>query len=152
MPVSVYTCCPVMWPAAKGLCRYYGAPMPHGCHLRPGHVEVDHRCGCGNVHRPSEQEFSAADMAALESELDALEETDLDVARAAASYADAVGAILERFNAVEMQAIRKALQAAETVIAHADDPARQQTKIEYLSWALVDLSDAVQAWVLEDEQ
>ena len=52
----------------------------------------------------------------------------------------------------EMQAIRKALQAAETVIAHADDPARQQTKIEYLSWALVDLSDAVQAWVLEDEQ
>ena len=52
----------------------------------------------------------------------------------------------------EMQAIRKALQAAETVIAHADDPARQQTKIEYLSWALVDLSDAVQAWVLEGEQ
>ena len=52
----------------------------------------------------------------------------------------------------EMQAIRKALQAAETVIAHADDPARQQTKIEYLSWALADLSDAVQAWVLEDEQ
>jgi len=58
----------------------------------------------------------------------------------------------ERFSPVEMQAIRKALQAAETVIAHADDPARQQTKIEYLSWALVDLSDAVQAWVLEGEQ
>ena len=57
----------------------------------------------------------------------------------------------ERFNAVEMQAIRKALQAAETVIAHADDPARQQTKIEYLSWALAELSDAVQAWVLEGE-
>lgn len=52
----------------------------------------------------------------------------------------------------EMQAIRKALQAAETVIAHADDPARQQTKIEYLSWALAELSDAVQAWVLEGEQ
>lgn len=59
---------------------------------------------------------------------------------------------MPRFNAVEMQAIRKALQAAETVIAHADDPARQQTKIEYLSWALADLPDAVQAWVLEDEQ
>jgi len=59
---------------------------------------------------------------------------------------------MPRFNAVEMQAIRKALQAAETVIAHTDDPARQQTKIEYLSWALAELSDAVQAWVLEGEQ